>query len=181
MFPNLKEDYKIYGRLMHPAVWVMAVYRYGRWVETLRFKIFRRICDKFYWFFYNMVSTFTGVHLPRKATVGKTFHIIHAGCIVIHPKTVFGNNVGIMHEVTIGSRGSYGAPTIGNDVFIGAGAKVLGEIRIGDHVDIGANAVVLTDVPSNSLVVGIPGRIIENHVRKEWKYNPNDEPTEQEK
>jgi len=169
MFPNLKEDYRIYGHMMSAALWVMAVYRYGRWVETLRFKIVRKIFDKIYWFFYNLVSTFTGVHLPRRVTLGKTFHIIHAGSIVIHPKTIIGDHVGIMHEVTIGSRGTYGAPVIGNNVFIGVGAKILGEITIGDNVDIGANAVVLKDIPSNSLVVGIPGRIIENHVKRKWE------------
>jgi len=169
MFENIRQDYQIYKHLMSPALWVMTVYRYGRWVRTLKFGPFRWIGDKVYWFFYNLISAFTGVHLPRKVIVGKRFHVIHAGSIVIHPQTVMGDDVGIMHEVTIGSRGTYGAPVIGNDVFIGVGAKILGEIRIGDHVDIGANAVVLRDVPPHSLVVGIPGRIIANHVKKKWK------------
>lgn len=173
MFLNIREDYKIYDHLSDPAVWVLAVYRYGRWVKTIRIKIFRKICDKIYWFLYNFISTFTGVHLPRGVTIGKVFHIIHAGSIVIHPKAVFGDNVGIMHEVTVGSRGTYGAPVIGNNVFIGVGAKVLGEITIGDNVDIGANAVVLKDIPPNSLVVGVPGRIIKNHVKREWTYDPD--------
>jgi serine O-acetyltransferase len=175
MFDNISADYRTYQHLMSAALWVMAVYRYGRWVETIRFKPVRIICDKVYWFLYNMVSTFTTVHLPRRVTLGKVFHIIHAGSIVIHPKTVFGDHVGIMHEVTVGSRGTYGAPRIGNNVFIGVGAKILGEITIGDNVDIGANAVVLKDVPPNSLVVGIPGRIIPNHKKKEWEYTPDAE------
>lgn len=172
MFQNLNDDYRMYPNLMNPVLWVLAVYRYGRWVETVKPDNVRKILDKTYWILQSLVSTITTVYLPRNVIFGKNFHIIHPISIVIHPKTIFGDNVGIMHEVTLGSRGTYAAPVIGNDVFIGAGAKILGEITIGDNVDIGANSVVLHDVPANSLAVGVPARIIRNHARKKWAYEP---------
>lgn len=172
MFDNIRKDYEMYPNLLHPVLWVLVVYRFGRWVQTIKIDIIRRILDKTYWIVQRLVSTITTIDFPRGVVFGQRLHIIHPFSIVIHPKTIIGDHVGIMHEVTIGSRGTYAAPVIGNNVFIGVGAKILGEITIGDNVDIGANSVVLTDVPSNSLVVGIPGRIIENHVRKKWEYNP---------
>jgi len=172
MFENIRNDYRMYRSFLHPALWVLVVYRFGRWTETIKTDLIRRILDKTYWIIQRIVSTITTIDLTRGVTFGKNLHIIHPISIVIHPKTIIGDNVGIMHEVTIGSRGTYAAPVIGNNVFIGVGAKILGEITIGDNVDIGANSVVLTDVPPNSLVVGIPGRIIENHVRKKWEYEP---------
>lgn len=172
MFDNIRKDYEMYPSVLDPVLWVLLVYRFGRWVETIKIDILHRILDKTYWIIQRLVSTITTIDFPRGIVFGKKLHIIHPISIVIHPKTIIGDNVGIMHEVTIGSRGTYAAPVIGNNVFIGVGAKILGEITIGDNVDIGANSVVLTDVPPNSLVVGIPGRIIENHVRKKWEYEP---------
>ena len=72
-----------------------------------------------------------------------------------------------MHQVTIGTRDIDESAIIGDDVFIGAGAKILGKIRIGNGAKIGANAVVITDVPANATVVGVPGRIIEKEVKDE--------------
>lgn len=81
--------------------------------------------------------------------------------IVIHPTAVIGENVTIMHQVTIGTRDIDESAVIGDNVFIGAGAKILGKIKIGNGAKIGANAVVIKDVPENATVVGVPGRIIE--------------------
>jgi serine O-acetyltransferase len=160
LFDNLKEDLRPYPTFTNPIRWMMIWCRFGKWVDTIRFNCLRVILDKIYWIFQSILSTVTTIHFDRRLSFGKNFHIIHPISIVIHPDVLIGNNVGIMHEVTIGTRGSTGAPRIGNDVFIGAGAKIIGNITIGDNVDIGANAVVLTDVPANSLVVGNPGRII---------------------
>jgi len=81
----------------------------------------------------------------------------HPNGIVIHSKARIGPNCLIFHQVTIGSReGEKALPVIGGDVNIGAGAKILGNVRIGDHANIGANAVVLKDVPAGKTAVGIP-------------------------
>ena len=167
MFERLKEDLKPYPALSNPVRWIMIWCRFGRWVDTLRFKWLRKVLDKIYWVFQSILSTVTTVHFDRRLSFGENFHIIHPICIVIHPNASIGNNVGIMHEVTIGTRGSADAPRIGNNVFIGAGAKIIGNITIGDDVDIGANAVVLKDVPANSIVVGNPGRIINKHSKEQ--------------
>ena len=80
--------------------------------------------------------------------------------IIINPEVVIGDNVKINQHVTIGGSGEKGCPVIGDNVYIGSGAKVLGGIRIGNNVKIGANAVVISDVPDNSTAVGVPARII---------------------
>jgi len=94
--------------------------------------------------------------------LGRRFRIDHFGGIIISGDAVFGDDCVVRNGVTVGLRntGMRGSPVIGNRVDIGAGAKILGPIRIGDDVAIGANAVVLKDVPSNSIAVGIPARIL---------------------
>lgn len=86
--------------------------------------------------------------------------------IVIHPNVTIGEYATIFHQVTIGNKdtptNSYGSPVIGDKLFIGSGAKVLGEVRLANNVVIGANSVVLMNVPSNSTVVGAPARIVNN-------------------
>lgn len=104
-----------------------------------------------------------GCFIPYKTQIGtKNIHFGHNGLgIVLDYRCVIGNNVRIDQQVTIGIRwDEETAPIIGNNVRIGAGAKVLGSIRIGDNVRIGANAVVLTDVPDGATAVGVPARIL---------------------
>ena len=86
--------------------------------------------------------------------------------MVIGETAIIGDNVTMFHGVTLGGTGKQKGkrhPTIGNNVFIGSGAKILGNIKIGDNAKIGANAVILKDVPENTTVVGVPGRIVKQH------------------
>ena len=104
-----------------------------------------------------------GIQISRQAKIGKGFYIGHYGTIVVSSKAVIGENVNISHGVTIGvsNRGNHaGVPTIGNFVYIGPGAKIIGNIHVGNHVAIGANAVVTKDVPDNACVGGVPARIL---------------------
>jgi serine O-acetyltransferase len=105
----------------------------------------------------------TGADIHPGATIGKGFFIDHAVGVVIGETTIIGDNVSIFQGVTLGgvstSQGKR-HPTIGNNVTIGAGAKVLGNITIGDNVKIGAGSVVIRDVPPDSTVVGVPGRVV---------------------
>jgi serine O-acetyltransferase len=99
--------------------------------------------------------------VPYKTRMGRNVHLNHLGMgIIINPDSVIGSNVKINQHVTIGGSGEGGCPVIEDDVYIGAGAKVLGGIRIGRGAKIGANAVVLCDVPEGATAVGIPARII---------------------
>ena len=100
--------------------------------------------------------------LPHQTKVGRGVKIYHSGLgTVIHPRVVIGDNVGIAQGVVIGGRSNFkDVPVIEDDVLIGAGAKVLGPVRVGRGAIIGANAVVLHDVPAGAAVGGIPARIL---------------------
>jgi serine O-acetyltransferase len=91
--------------------------------------------------------------------IGGGLYIAHPNGCVIHAKKI-GRNCSIISNVTIGMRNRWEFPTIGDNVFIGSGARILGGIKVGNNVRIGANAVVIHDVPDNCTVVGIPARII---------------------
>jgi serine O-acetyltransferase len=99
------------------------------------------------------------IQLPYNTQVGYGLHIGHHGGIVINQRCKIGNNVNLSHGVTLGYTRT-GVPRVGNDVYLGAGAKVIGGITIGNNVAIGANSVVTKNMPDNAIVVGIPGKII---------------------
>jgi serine O-acetyltransferase len=104
---------------------------------------------------------FGGCTIGRRAQFGPGFVVIHSHGIVINTAVVGGSDIRLEHQVTIGAEHRK-TPILGDDVFIGAGARILGDVRIGSHVQIGANAVVLDDVPDNSTAVGVPARVIEH-------------------
>lgn len=163
MFANIRGDLKTYkGDWGRQGFWAMVVYRFGRWRYTVRNPLVRKPLSFVYKFFFKVVQVLTGIELPCEVAVGKNFRIDHFGSIVISGFARFGDNCVIRNEVTVGLRHVENpvAPRVGNNVDIGAGAKVLGDITIGDNVAIGANAVVITDVPPDSIAVGNPARIL---------------------
>ena len=163
MFDNLREDWRTHDRqLLRQGLWVMAVYRFGRWRYRIRQRWIRAPFSAIYKLLKLISEILTGIDLPCEAIVGRRFRIDHFGGIVISGDTVFGEDCVVRNGVTVGLRntGKRGSPVIGSRVDIGAGAKILGPIRIGDDVAIGANAVVLIDVPPNSIAVGVPARIL---------------------
>lgn len=109
---------------------------------------------------YRFWSAICGADIPLNSNLGGGLIIRHPNGIVIHPDAVIGPNCLIFQQVTIGAGSTPGLPKIGGHVDIGAGAKILGGITIGDNVKVGANSVVINDVPANCTVVGIPARII---------------------
>lgn len=163
MFENIREDWHTYQRdITRQGFWVMLVYRFGRWRYTIKSRWIRLPFSFLYKVLYLFIQIITGIELPCEVTVGRHFTIEHFGGIVVSGDATFGDDVIIRNGVTVGLRhtGVRGSPTIGNRVDIGAGAKLLGPIQIGDDVAIGANAVVIKDVPANSIAVGVPARII---------------------
>ena len=163
MWQDLRNDLKIYGgNWGAQGFWAMVVYRFGRWRYSLRPACIRKPLSMLYKIAYKLVQIATGIELPCEVPVGKGFRIDHAGGIVVSGYAAFGNDCVLRNGVTIGLKHEDEpcAPKIGNRVSFGAGAKCLGPIRIGNNVDIGANAVVLCDVPDNSIAVGIPARIL---------------------
>jgi serine O-acetyltransferase len=106
---------------------------------------------------------FTGIEIHPGAIIGKSFFIDHGMGVVIGETTVIGDNCTLYQGVTLGGTGKDKGkrhPTLGNNVMVGSGAKVLGPFKVGDNSKIAANAVVLTEVPPNSTVVGIPARVV---------------------
>lgn len=106
----------------------------------------------------------TGIEIHPKAQIGNRFFIDHGEGVVIGETTIIGDDVLIYQQVTLGGTGNeHGKrhPTIGNNVIIGAGAKILGNITIGDNTRVGAGSVVVENVPEHCTVVGVPGRIVQ--------------------
>jgi serine O-acetyltransferase len=104
-----------------------------------------------------------GIDISPNTEVGKGFYIGHFGGIIVNSKVKIGKNCNMSQGVTIGlaNRGkNKGVATIGDNVYIGPGAKIVGAVKIGDNVAIGANCVVTKDIPNNAVVVGIPGKVI---------------------
>jgi serine O-acetyltransferase len=111
----------------------------------------------------------TGIEIHPAAKIGPGFFIDHGMGVVIGETTEIGENVTLYQGVTLGGTGKETGkrhPTIGNNVVIGAGAKILGNIRIGNNVKIGANSVVIKDVPDDSTVVGVPGIVVRQKGKK---------------
>ncbi|MNC27532.1 Serine acetyltransferase [compost metagenome] len=162
MFENIRADLRAYrGDWGAQGFWVMLVYRFGRWRYGVRPALLRKLCSFVYKVLFKLVQIVTGVELPCEVVVGRNFVIDHFGGIVISGYAQFGDDCRIRNGVVVGLKNvdEPTAPVIGNKVDIGAGAKVLGNIRIGNNVIIGSNAVVLIDVPDNSLAVGVPATI----------------------
>ena len=138
---------------------------------SFRVQLYHKLSSFLYkiklFFLARLISEFakgrTGIEIHPGAKIGKNLFIDHGTGVVIGETTVIGDNVTIFHGVTLGGINNTKGkrhPTIGNNVYIGCGAKILGNIIIEDNVKIGANSVVLTNIKANSTVVGIPGKII---------------------
>ena len=162
VFENIRQDYQAYnGDWTAQGFWVMLVYRFGRWRYKIRPILLRKILSLIYKFLYKLVQILTGIEFPCEVEVGRNFVIDHFGGIVVSGYVKFGDDCRIRNGVVIGLArvGDPCAPVIGNRVDIGAGAKILGRVTIGNDILIGANAVVISDVPDNSIAVGVPARI----------------------
>jgi len=153
--------YGLHGKLAwhEPSLYVVVWYRFGRWIMSQRSPLVRLLLRALHTPVFALLTLLTGIHLPRHAKIGGGLRIWHFGCIVINPDAVIGGNCTLRHGVTIGTRREdHDVPILGDNVDIGAGAKLLGRIRVGDNVSVGANAVVLHDVPSGHIAVGVPAR-----------------------
>lgn len=134
------------------GTWAMIYYRLMQWSTAHRIVPLAMIFNK-------LNGVLCQCVIGRGAQFGPRFVIIHSQGIVINSRVRAGCDVFLEHQVTIGEEQGK-CPRLGNDVFVGAGAKVFGDVTIGDHVKIGANAVVCRDVPDDSTAVGVPARNI---------------------
>jgi serine O-acetyltransferase len=140
----------------YPGVHAIWGHRISHWLWNRGARVTARV-------FAELTRILTGVEIHPGAVLGSGLFIDHATGVVIGETAEVGDDVTIFHGVTLGGTGADTGkrhPTIGDRVIVGAGAKILGPIKIGDDSRIGANAVVVKEVPSSSVVVGVPGQII---------------------
>lgn len=152
-----------YQALSSYGLYPVLVYRFGRAVSRVPLRPVRWLLLVPYHVLRVLTELLLGISIARSAEVGVPVMFHHHGSVFVAAGSTIGARCQIYHGVTIGESGGArsGRPTIGNDVLIGAGAKVLGELRIGDGARIGANAVVLSDVPAGALAAGVPARVHE--------------------
>lgn len=145
----------------------MEVFLYPSFKVMLRYKLAHSLYNKKHYFMARWISQKaarkTGIEIHPGATIGKGFFIDHGIGVIIGETTIIGDNVTLYQGVTLGGTGKEQGkrhPTIGDNVMISAGAKILGSFMVGDNSKIGAGSVVLSEVPPNSTVVGVPGRVV---------------------
>ena len=148
----------------------MEVFLYPSFKVMLHYRLAHKLYKKKKYFLARWISQRaarkTGIEIHPGAQIGNGFFIDHGNGVIIGETTIIGNNVTLYQGVTLGGTGKEQGkrhPTIGNNVMISAGAKVLGSFTVGDNSKIGAGSVVLEEVPPNSTVVGVPGRVVKRN------------------
>jgi len=142
--------------LCYPGFHALTLHRFSHWLYTHHLPLFPRLIS-------HIGRLFTGIEIHPGAQIGKGVFIDHGMGVVIGETAIIGDYCLIYQNATLGGTGKQSGkrhPTLGKNVVVGAGAKVLGNLNIGNHVRIGAGSIVLQDVPDDSTVVGIPGRIV---------------------
>ena len=167
MFDYIKEDLKRFNErrekrsfraltagILSPGFQALVVYRFFNWCYRHGIP-----SQPFRYFIERAIEITTGISIPAQCKIGKGLRIHHFGGIIFHPSVEIGDDCTLYHQVTIGDRGGYGgAAKLGNNVLVGAGAKIIGEIQIGDNCKIGANSVVTKDMPPNTVAYGNPAQ-----------------------
>ena len=165
LFAQIKEDWIAHKRdWTRPGFRAIAAYRFGVWRMSVNPKLLRAPLSILYRWMYRKCRNHYGIELPYSARLGRRVIFEHQHGITIHGNCVIGDDCIIRQGVTLGNKRMDRpdeAPQLGARVNVGAGAKILGAVIIGDDASIGANAVVLKDVPAGAIAVGIPAKVIE--------------------
>jgi len=151
--------------ILYPGVHALVAYRFNHWLWGIGLKFIARSLSQF-------ARWITGIEIHPAAKIGKRFFIDHGMGVVIGETSEVGDNVFVYQGVTLGGLATKKGkrhPTISDDVVIGAGAKVLGPIKVGCNTKIGSGSVVLQDVPEYSTVIGVPGRVVFSGVSSEME------------
>lgn len=180
MFDTLRVDFEQYYQLLPgkpswwtrtmfyltcQGMWAIQDYRFRRWLTTAP-RIIRWLLWWPIFFWHIAIQTLTGISLPTACRIGKGLYIGHFSGIFVHDDVIMGEYCSLSQGVSIGLGGkkhACGVPRVGDHVYFGAGAKVLGKITIGSRVMVGANAVVLDSVPDGATAVGIPARVVHSY------------------
>jgi len=137
----------------------VVVYRFGRWAYNLNIPVFRQLMIVIYLVVNTVCLMLTGIHIHRESEIGPGL-VVHNCCGIFILATRIGHSCTVNQGVSVGSVRGTGWPTIGNNVYLAAGCKIMGGVTIGDNVVVSANSLVASDVPSNCTVMGVPARII---------------------
>lgn len=160
--PTLLKKAKII--ILTQGIWAIAVYRFGSYIYGCKWNyILRKGLLLLATVLQKIIEMTCGISVAFSTRIGRGFYIGHFGGIFIHKDVKIGEYCNISQGVTIGlggRKGSYGVPTIGNQVYIGPHAVIIGRISVGNNVAIGANAVVTHTVPDGAVVVGVPAKVI---------------------
>jgi serine O-acetyltransferase len=161
---QIHEDWVAHGKdWTKPGFRAVAIHRFGVWRMGIRSAVLRAPCSVLYRMLFRRVRNHYGIELPYSAQLGRRVIVEHQSDIVVHGDCVIGDDCILRQGNTLGLRyldRLFDAPTLGDRVNVGAGAKIFGAVKIGSDVNIGANAVVLCDIPEGATAVGIPARII---------------------
>jgi serine O-acetyltransferase len=164
LWQQIQEDWIAHGRdWTKPGFRAVAVCRFGVWRMSIQPKLLRAPFSWLYRSLYRKVRNTYGIDLPYTVQLGRRVVVEHQGAIVVHGYSTIGDDSIIRQGVTLGNRyldRPLDAPKLGARVNVGAGAKILGDVVIGDDANIGANAVVLKDIPAGKTAVGIPAKIL---------------------
>ncbi len=148
--------------LLELGTLAVIVYRFGRWVYSLNIPVLRQLMIAIYLVSNTICLMLTGIHIHRESDIGPGLVVHNCSCIFILAKRI-GHSCAVNQGVSVGSVRGTGWPTIGDNVYLGAGCKVMGGVIIGDNVVVSANSLVIADVPGNCTVLGVPARIISRH------------------
>ncbi|MFP4145149.1 MAG: serine O-acetyltransferase [Phycisphaeraceae bacterium] len=164
MFETLRQDWEAHGRdWTRPGFRAVAMHRFGCWRMRVRPRLLRAPFTVLYRMGYRFCRNVYGIELPWSVELGRGVVFEHQGGVVIHGDSVIGDGTIIRQGVTLGNRSRdrpREAPRLGANVNVGAGAKILGAVTIGDGAQIGANAMVLKDVPAGATAVGVPAKVV---------------------
>ena len=173
LIKNIKNEIKVI-RERDPAIHSnMEVFLYPSFKVMLHYRVAHRLYKNGHFFLARWISQRavrkTGIEIHPGATIGENFFIDHGNGVIIGETAVVGNNVTLYQGVTLGGTGKeHGKrhPTVGDNVMISAGAKVLGSFQVGENSKIGAGSVVIEEVPPNCTGVGVPGRVVRHNNQK---------------
>jgi serine O-acetyltransferase len=160
----IAEDWRAHERdWTRPGFRAVALHRLGNFRMRIKPFVFRLPLSVMYWSGFRFCRNHYGIELPYNVKLGRRVVFEHQGAIVIHGDSVIGDGCIIRQGVTLGNRRlnePFDAPVLGRDVNVGAGAKILGKVSIGDGAAIGANSVVLGDVPAGRIAIGVPAKVL---------------------
>jgi serine O-acetyltransferase len=148
------------------------VHRFGRWVYKIKIPIIRQLMIFIYLVVNTLCLAITGIHVHRESDIGPGLVIHNSNCIFILA-TKIGHSCTVNQGVSVASVRGTGWPTLGNNVYLGAGCKVMGGVTVGDNVVVSANSLVMADVPSNCTVLGVPARIISRQTVSPYLKSPS--------